>query len=152
MRIAAALLLCLSFAQAQETAVIRKMADNKFGPLPVLPSCMTAAVQSGDPSKGAFVLAGKGTAGCVIPWHWHTGTEHVMIVSGSAKVEMKDGGKSAVLGPGGYAMLPAKHVHQFQCTTACSIFVSSAVAFDIHYVDAGGKEIPVDAALAKKKK
>jgi len=151
MRFAAALLLCVCFIQAQDTAVIRKMAENKFAPLPVLPACITAAVQSGDPSKSAFVLAGKGTAGCRIPWHWHTGTEHVMIVSGSAKVEMKDGGRSAILGPGGYAMLPAKHIHQFQCTTACSIFVSSPVAFDIHYVDAGGKEIPMEAALAKKK-
>src|SRR2546430_7794579 len=41
-------------------------------------------------------------SGCMIPWHWHTPTEHVMIVSGSAKVEMK-GGSNATLGPGGYA-------------------------------------------------
>jgi quercetin dioxygenase-like cupin family protein len=54
----------------------------------------------------------KGSAGYLIPWHWHTPTEHVMIVNGSAKVEMK-GGHSATLGPGGYAMMPSKHVHEF---------------------------------------
>lgn len=151
MRFAAALLLCVCFVQAQDTAVIRKMSENKFAPLPVLPSCVTLAVQSGDPFKGSFILEFKATPGCRIPWHWHSGVENVMIVTGSAKVEMKDGGQSAVLGPGGYAMLPAKHVHQFTCTAACSAFLSSPVAFDIHYVDAGGKEISLETATAKKK-
>jgi hypothetical protein len=44
-----------------------------------------------DPSKGPSVIAFKGAAGCLIPWHWHTPTEQVMIVSGSMKLEMKDG-------------------------------------------------------------
>ena len=70
-----------------------------------------------------------------------------MIVTGSAKVEMKDTGKTAVLGPGGYAMMPSKHVHQFTCSSACSAFVSSDAAFDIHYVDASGEEISLEKAL-----
>ena len=28
--------------------------------------------------------------GCVIPWHWHTPNERLVIVSGSAKAEMED--------------------------------------------------------------
>jgi hypothetical protein len=37
------------------------------------------------------------------------------------------------------------------CTSACSAFVESGGPFDIHYtVDTSGKEIPPDAALAKK--
>jgi hypothetical protein len=75
-----------------------------------------------------------------------------MIVSGSAKFEMKGESGGTVLGPGGYAMLPPKHVHRFTCTTACTGFVTSDGAFDIHYVDASGKEIPAEAALPKKKK
>jgi hypothetical protein len=75
-----------------------------------------------------------------------------MIVSGSAKVEMKDGGKTEVIGPGGYATMPSKHVHQFTCTSACTLFVSSDAAFDIHYVDANGQEVPPEKALEKKKK
>lgn len=47
-----------------------------------------------------------------------------------------------------YAMMPSKHVHQFTCTSACSAFVSSDAAFDIHYVEASGAEISSDAALA----
>jgi quercetin dioxygenase-like cupin family protein len=96
------------------------------------------------------VILIKGKAGCVVPWHWHTPTEHVMIVSGSAKVEMKDNGSSALLGPGGYAMMPSKHVHQFTCSSACSAFIHSDGAFDIHYVNADGGEVSPDEALKKK--
>jgi len=151
MRFALSVLACIVMARADEMGVLRKMAENKLEPMAGLPQCVTMAVESGDPSKGASVIVFKGTAGCLIPWHWHTPTEHVMIVTGSAKVEMKDGGKTAVLGPGGYAMMPSKHVHQFGCTSACSAFVSSDAAFDIHYVDASGGEISPDAALTKKK-
>ena len=150
MRFAAVVVTCLFIAHAEEMGVLRKLAENKLAPMPGLPSCVTMAVESGDPSKGPSVIVFKATAKCLIPFHWHTPTEHVMIVSGSAKVEMK-GGSTAVLGPGGYAMMPAKHVHQFTCTSACAAFVNSDGAFDIHYVDTSGKEIPPDAALAKKK-
>ena len=149
MRLAAVILCCLAAAYGQAMGVLKKMSDNTFAPVPGMPSCMTGAVQSGDPAKGPSVMLGKGTAGCLVPWHWHTPTEHVMMVSGSAKLEMKDG-KSSSLGPGDYAMLPSKHVHQFTCTSACTLFVSSDAAFDIHYVDAAGKEIPPEKALVTK--
>ena len=151
MKLAAAMLAFLSIAHAEDMGVLRKLSENKFAPMAGLPTCTTLAVESGDPSKGPSVIIFKGTPGCLIPWHWHTPTEHVMVVSGSAKVEMKDTGTTATLRPGGYAMMPSKHVHQFTCTTACSAFISSDGAFDIHYLDASGKEIPPDAALTKKK-
>lgn len=153
MRLAAATLGCLilASAHAEEAGVLRKMSDNKFAPAQGLPACVAMAVESGDPAKGPSVILFKGSAGCRIPWHWHTATENVMMVSGAAKVEMKDGGASKVLGPGGFALLPSKHVHEFTCTSACAAFVNSDSAFDIHYVDASGKEIPPEAALAKKK-
>jgi quercetin dioxygenase-like cupin family protein len=141
---------CMFLARADEMGVLRKLSEIKLAPMAGLPACVTMAVESGDPSKSPSVIVFKGTAGCLIPWHWHTPAEHVMIVSGSAKVEMK-GGNSATLGPGGYAMLPSKHVHQFTCASACSAFVTSDAAFDIHYVDANEKEIPPETALAKKK-
>lgn len=150
MKFAVAVFACLSVARADDMGVLRKLSENKLSPLAGLPSCITMAVESGDPSKGSSVIVFKGTPGCSISWHWHTPTEHVMIVSGAAKVEMR-GGSSAILGSGGYAMMPGKHVHQFTCTSACTAFVSSDAAFDIHYVDADGKEIPPDTALAKKK-
>ena len=150
MRIVAVLFACLCIAQAEDMGVLRKLSENKLAPMAGLPSCTTMAVESGDPSKGASVIVFKATSGCVIPWHMHTPNEHVMMVSGSAKLEMK-GGSSAILGPGGYAMMPSKHVHQFTCASACTAFINSDGAFDIHYVDADGKEISPEVALAKKK-
>ena len=153
MRCAAAIVagLFLSNAYAQDMGVVRKMSENKFDAVPGLPACVASAVQSGDPSKGSSLLLFKGKAGCRVPWHWHTPTEHVMIVGGSVVFEMKDHKGSLTLGPGGYARMPSKHIHQFTCKSACSGFVSSDAAFDIHYVAADGKEITPEAALAKKK-
>jgi len=151
MKITIALLGCIFVVLADDMGVARKMSENKFAPMPGLPACATLAVESGDPSKGASVILLKGPAGCRIPWHWHTPTEHIMMVSGSAKVEMRDSGQTSSLGPGGYAMMPSKHVHQFTCTSACAAFVSSDAAFDIHYVDANGSEIPLETASSKKK-
>ena len=150
MRIAVMSIACLIAAPVCAQGVVRKMSENKFEAVPGLPACVTASVQSGDPGKGASVILFKGKPGCRVPWHWHTPTENVMIVSGSAKFEMKDHGGSTVIGPGGYAMMPGKHVHQFTCTSACTGFVASDGAFDIHYVDASGKEIPSENALGRK--
>jgi quercetin dioxygenase-like cupin family protein len=149
-KMAAMALACLWAAHAEDMGVLRKLSENKFAPLPGLPSCVSGAVQSGDPSQGSSILALKAAAGCRIPWHWHTPVEQVMMVTGSAKVEMK-GGRTATLGPGGFALMPSKHVHQFTCISACTAFVYSDAAFDIHYVDANGKEIPLDSALSAKK-
>lgn len=153
MRFATAMLACLFFANvhAEESAVLRKMPENKFVPAPGLPTCITQAVQSGDPAKGPSVILFKGKAGCRVPWHWHTPTENIMLVGGAAKIEMQAGGGAEELGPGGYALLPGKHVHQFACSSPCTGFVTSDAAFDIHYVDAGGKEIPPEAALKSRK-
>ena len=150
MKLVVVIFACTIIAQGEEMGVLRKLSENKLAPMPGMPSCTTMAVESGDPSKGPSVIVFKAEAGCLIPWHWHTPTEHVMIVSGSAKVEMK-GGNTATLGAGGYALMPSKHVHRFTCVSACSAFVYSDGAFDIKYVDASGKEIPPETALAKKK-
>ena len=90
MKFVAAIIACLlaTPVYAQGTGVVRKLSENKFTPVPGLPSCLSASVQSGDPAKGASVILFRGRAGCVVPWHWHTPTEHVMIVSGSAKFEI----------------------------------------------------------------
>ena len=150
----AAVLFAGNVHAAQDSGVIRKMSDNKFVPQAGLPECVTVAPQQGDPAKGAFVILFKAKSGCAVPWHWHSGNESLMMVAGSAKLETKSNEKSSglALGPGAYAALPAKHVHQFTCSSACTAFVTSDWAFDIHYVDAGGKEIPPEEALAKKKK
>ncbi len=122
--------------------------DMKFATMPTLPGCATAAVAQGDPSKGAsFILAKAGT-NCVIPWHWHNANETVMMVSGEARLDIKDG-NPITISQGGNALLPSMHIHRFTCLKACTLYVHSDTVFDIHYVNAGGQEIPMDQALKK---
>ena len=138
-------------AQASGDAMVgRNVADQKFAPVPGLPTCGNGAVQSGDPSQGASIILAKIATGCIVPWHWHTPNERLMLVSGTAKVEMKDGAPFT-MHAGGFAMLPSKHVHQFTCQQACLMYISSDAAFDLHYVNAQGAEIsPADALKAVK--
>jgi quercetin dioxygenase-like cupin family protein len=131
---------------AQEMPSVVPLSSSKFTPLPGLPNCLTGAVQHGDPAKGAAVLAARMTAGCTIPWHWHTQSENVIITSGKGKLEMKDEAAHNA-GPGDYFYMPSKHQHQFTCLTACTFFNVIDAAFDIHYVDKDGKEIPPEQAL-----
>ena len=118
-----------------------------FGNHPALPTCATISVQDGDPGKGPSIIMLKAKAACVIPWHWHTPNERLIIVSGSAKGEMKGEQSPLALKPGDYVLLPAKGIHQFTALSDVELFDISDAPFDIHYVDADGKEIPPEAAL-----
>jgi len=128
------------------------VAEMKFTTIPGLPTCAKGSVQNGDPSKGPSIILAKIPAGCAIPWHWHTPNEHLMLVSGVAHLEMKDG-KPLTLRAGGFALMAAHHIHQFRCQQACQLYIYSDVAFDIHYVNPQGSEIsPADAMKAVKEK
>jgi quercetin dioxygenase-like cupin family protein len=133
-------------AQGSASAAVgRNLADMKYGPVPGLPTCASGSVQTGDPSKGASIILSKIAAGCVIPWHWHTPNEHLILANGIARLEMKDGAPF-ILKAGGFALMPTKHVHQFTCQQACLLYIYSDAAFDLHYVNAQGTEIaPADA-------
>jgi quercetin dioxygenase-like cupin family protein len=150
----AGLLLMVSAAQAQEMSAQpgTNMSAMKFVNIPPLPTCARAAVVSGDPTKGPSIILAKAMTGCVIPWHWHTPNEHVMIVSGSATLQMKDA-KPVSLQAGAFALMPSHHVHQFRCLRTCALYIYSDTAFDIHYVDKQGNEIsPADATKAVREK
>ena len=123
-----------ALAQGHEHSVGRNLPDVQFTVTPGLPDCARNAVMSGDPSKGPSIILGKLAAGCTVRWHWHTPNEHLMLVSGRARLEPKDG-KPFTLEAGGYAMMPARHVHQFTCVNECVMYVHSDGPFDIHYVD-----------------
>ena len=133
-------------AQNPDQMPYAAMASSKFMTLPVLPACMTLSAQHGDPMKGPAILLIKFTSGCVVPWHWHTANENLLMVSGKAKGGMKSGGAHS-LAVGDYLFLPAKQAHQFTCISSCVLFDVIDGAFDIHYVDSEGKEIPVEQAL-----
>ena len=132
-------------AQSQEQMPYAPLASTKFMALPVLPSCMTISAQRGDPMKGAAVLLLQVKSGCVVPWHWHTANENLMMVSGNGKSEMSGGAHTMAMGD--YLYLAGKQVHQFTCVSSCLVFDVIDDAFDIHYVDKDGNEIPVEQAL-----
>jgi quercetin dioxygenase-like cupin family protein len=135
----------LAAQNADQTPYVA-MASSKFMNLPMLPACMTISAQRGDPMKGPAVLLLKFKSGCVVPWHWHTANENLMMVSGKAKGEMKPGG-THVLTAGDYLFMAGKQVHQFTCLSSCLVFDVIDGAFDIHYVSADGKEITPEQAL-----
>jgi len=136
----------LAAAAAAQMSPGMNTAQMKFIQFPGLPTCASGAVTNGDPSKGASIILLKISGGCTVPWHWHTPNEHLMLVSGAGTGEMKAGGK-IMLRPGGYALMAASQAHRFTCTSACLMYLYSDGAFDLHYVDAAGKEITPDAAL-----
>ena len=137
---------------AQETgekAVVSKGMSLKFAPVPGFPDCATLAALKGDPGKGASVVELKFEPACVVPWHWHSTNESAIPLSGLLEVSMK-GEKPVIISNGDFGFLPAKHVHQAKCTgtkPCVAIFVLEG-AFDIHYVDKDGGEIPAEKALA----
>ena len=144
-----ALTLALGVA-ASGQASAKNVKEMQFAPFPGLPTCATGSVQNGDPSKGSSIILLKIKAGCTIPWHWHTPSEHLMMVSGMGRAEMKDG-DTVALQSGGFALMPSKHVHQFSCQRECTLYVYSDAAFDLHYVDPKGQELtPADALKAVK--
>ena len=152
------LVMCSGLALAQGMGTMtmtmagHNIADMKFTTIPPLPTCAKGAVASGNPTSGDSIIVAKLAAGCIIPWHWHTPIESVMIASGVGRMDMKDA-KSTTLRSGAVAIMPAGGIHQFTCLQACTLFIHSNVAFDIHYVDKQGKEItPVDALKAVKEK
>lgn len=136
----------LAFGQFGDQMKMASGTRAKYMTVPGLPHCSPLAVQNGDPGKGASVVMVKATTGCVIPWHWHTANESLMFLSGHAKVEMKNG-PASLMGGSDYIYLPAKQPHQFTCQSACTFYLSADAKFDIHYIDAAGKEITPEQAL-----
>ncbi len=139
----------LLIAQDAGSMTYAAAATSKFGNMAGLPTCVTLSVQRGDPSKGPAAILLKFKPGCVIPWHWHTAAEQLIVVSGTGKAEMKDG-KPVTVHPGDYLFLPAKSIHEFTAVSTVTMFDLPDGPFDIHYADASGTEIPPDEALKPK--
>ena len=145
------LLFCTSalVCAAQSTSPqpkIENVNDMKFVAFPNVPTCFTGAVVQGDPSSGPSTFLVKGTKGCSIPMHFHTPVEQVVMVSGTARMQMK-GDQPQVLKTGAFAISPSRHPHQVICTSACEFYVVSDGPFDIHYINDGGTEISFEQAV-----
>jgi quercetin dioxygenase-like cupin family protein len=126
---------------------IKTAQENTFATSPVLPDCYTYTVERGDPKTGPSVTLSRLAAGCKVPWHTHSANAQVLFVSGTFQLTMR-GQQAQTLSQGSYAYVPAKHQHQERCLDGCTYYVIREGAADVHYVDARGKEISAEAALA----
>ncbi len=96
------------------------------------PACLRVARENGDPDKGPSTFLLEAPSGCVVPAHYHTAEEQLMVVRGDVLTGM-DGIAETTLGPGGFAMMPSKAMHWFTCKSkdACLMFVTFDRTYDI---------------------
>lgn len=122
------------FAQAPKAGIVRPLADVKF-PKDDKPDCLQFALENGELKSGPTTAIMKATPGCVVPPHYHSAEEQLIIVRGEVSTGM-EGMHDTVLGPGGFAMMPSKQVHWFTCTAKeeCLMFVTFDRAYDIVWV------------------
>jgi quercetin dioxygenase-like cupin family protein len=133
------LLLALTLsAQAPESSakagIVRQLSDVKFPPGDG-PDCLQFVLENGDLKTGPTTAIMKATPNCVVPPHYHTAEEQLIIVKGYVSTGM-EGMKDTVLGPGGFAMMPSKAPHWFTCTAKeeCLMFVTFDRAYDIAWL------------------
>jgi quercetin dioxygenase-like cupin family protein len=119
--------------------------SRKFVNSPTLPACATIDVVDGNPAIEAATIMIHITEGCVVPWHWHTSKERIVVVKGNGVVEMKEG-KTLNVVPGEFVAMAPKHIHRFTALTDVILYNFPDGPFDIHYVDPDGKEVtPLEA-------
>jgi quercetin dioxygenase-like cupin family protein len=122
------------FPRATQDPVLTKASEVKWGPHPSVTGAF-AAVQSGDPSKGACVVMMKFPKGLTIPAHTHTASEVVTVVSGTALFgagETVDLSKGAELGAGGFIVVPGKSPHWAFAKEEFILTVTFSQAVDFH--------------------
>ena len=111
--------------------VVRQLSEVKF-PSGDGPDCLQFFLETGDLKAGPSTAIMKASPKCVIPPHYHTAEEQLIIVKGDVSTGMQ-GMQDTVLGPGGFAMMPSKQPHWFTCTAKeeCLMFVTFDRAYDI---------------------
>jgi hypothetical protein len=86
------------------------------------PACLKVARENGDPDKGPSTFLLQAPSGCVVPAHYHTAEEQLMVVRGDV-----------LTGMDGMAMMPSKAMHWFTCKSkdTCLMFVTFDRKYDI---------------------
>jgi len=122
-------------AQAPESGpkpgIVRQLSEVKF-PSGDGPDCLQFFLENGNLKTGSSTAIMKAAPKCVVPPHYHTAEEQLIIVKGNVSTGM-EGMRDTVLGPGGSAMMPSKQPHWFTCTAQeeCLMFVTFDRPYDI---------------------
>jgi quercetin dioxygenase-like cupin family protein len=100
--------------------------------------CLRSALETGDPATGRSTFILKAPPGCVVPWHFHTAEEQLVIISGTVLAEMT-GHPATRLDAGGFAVMGGRMAHQFTCLgkSPCVMFVVFDRAYDIFWGKGG---------------
>lgn len=138
---------------AAHAILLQNPARAGFLQIPGVPQCTSIASLHGDMAKGPSTLMVRMRSGCMVPYHWHTPSEELIVLQGAPLAQMR-GERPVMLKVGSYSQLPSGHIHRFRCTskTDCLIFLVADSAFDIHFANAAGKEISTEAALVAAKR
>lgn len=128
--------------------MLTRFNDVKFEHLPFLPDCLMIHSEHGDPATGPSHILSRMTPGCVIPWHWHSPNEYMLIVSGAYENQPR-GEAAFIMHSGDYAYLPSHHQHRGMCRgpESCIGYLYSDAASDVHWIDEQGQDISVTDAL-----
>jgi len=114
-----------------KSGIVRQLSEVRF-PAGEGPDCLQFFLENGDMNTGPSTAIMKAKPNCVVPPHYHTAEEQLIIVKGNVSTGM-EGMPDSVLGPGGFAMMPSKQPHWFTCTVKeeCLMFVTFDRAYDI---------------------
>lgn len=136
----ASILACLlSTSQADEKALVIDHTDSslKWGGCPAFigEGCQIAVLH-GDPAKKNLDIFFKVPSDFMIPHHWHTSAERMILVSGNMTVTY-DNQESELIKTGQYAYGPAKRPHKAYCEKGdnpCVLFIAFEEPLDAHQV------------------
>jgi len=132
-----------ALSPAPEAAVSRTTQDAglQWGPCPeFMPKECGISVLHGDPAQPNADVFFRVPGKAVIPSHWHTSAERMVLVEGEMQVAYA-GQKLTTLRPGSYAYGPAKLEHHATCSSAspCVLFIAFEGPVDAHPAGAGSK-------------
>jgi mannose-6-phosphate isomerase-like protein (cupin superfamily) len=141
-----ALLLSLiaGYVNAGEKALVVSHKDKtlQWGPCPdFIPKGCEIAVLHGDPSKNNLDIYFKVPGDFVIPQHFHSSQERMVLVSGTLDV-MYDNHEKATINTGEFAYGPAKLPHSAYCHKGedCVLYIGFVAPLDaIPIISAVGK-------------
>lgn len=134
--------------QQPEEAAVRKLSELTFHQGHDL-TCLAGARETGDSKQGPAVSLVKFEPGCIIPWHWHTPNENVMVLDGTLQQEWKSR-ETQVAKHGDFIHIPSHQINRVKCISdsPCMIYLYNDAVFDMHYVDSAGREISATEAIA----
>ena len=135
------LLFVMSIAAAGDVLSV-PLAQVKWEPISGMPKGFFTAMLHEEPTTKAHDRLIKIPAGGVVPRHWHTANEAVVVVKGTFRLAGADGKMTALM-PGDYAYIPAKTIHEGTCggKGGCLMYLSIDGAFDMNVVDKQGNPV-----------